>query len=121
MQYSMSSRFIRAFGRIFSLLSLVTLLMVGGTFAHGNELPHQHLNQTTSEIERDVAHHDHIGDADQDDTQLNGMHCGADIHYLVGDLNIDFSRIILGRIPHHGRQYSNASFWPDPPPPRSIS
>ena len=121
MQFSLSSRFTRTFGRVFSLLSLMTLLLVGGTFSHADELPHQHYNKMTSEAEHEARHHDHLGDADQDDEQSNEMHCGADIHYLVGDLNINFTRIILDKIPHYGRQYSNASFWQDPPPPRTIS
>lgn len=99
----------------------MTLLLVGGTFSHADELPHQHYNQSSHEIEHEVAHHDHLSVADERDTQLNGMHCGSDIHYLVGDLNIVFERITLDKFPHYGRQYSNASFWPDPPPPRTIS
>ncbi|PCI04428.1 MAG: hypothetical protein COB78_08955 [Hyphomicrobiales bacterium] len=99
----------------------MTLLLVGGTFSHADELPHQHYNQGTHEIEHEVAHHDHLSEADQNDIQLNGMHCGADIHYLVGDLNIVFERVILDKFPSYGRRCSNASFWPDPPPPRLIS
>lgn len=121
MQHLLLSRFSKNFGRALALLSLLMLMLVGGTFSHATELPHQHFDQHSGKEVHGVAHHDHISDANQDDTQLNGLHCGADIHCLISDPTITFTRIFPDGFQKYGRRYSKAIFWPDPPPPRMIS
>lgn len=111
----------KTLGRSLSLLAVLMLIMAGGTFAHANDLPHQHFDHASSEKPSSSGHHDHLSDGAQDEAQFSGIHCGADIHCLSGDLTYIFLKMPGEEILQQTCKHRMILSQPDPPPPRLFS
>lgn len=103
--------------RVALFLAVFSLVLIGGIYSHGPEVPHTHIASERA----NSSNHAHVETAVEKSLTSDAIHCGADNIQFAQSSSTNFERNAIQIVGPNFQMGKDLSLGLDPPPPRLYS